>query len=144
MASFFKAMRKLPLLEFVGMLLLGAGFSFAIGFVGIAFDDQRAKDEKPRIQQSVEEMKAKLTAVKIPDDQLAGLLKVHKSALVTEAVHMHLITSSFLILFSLLVASFGFSLILLGKLRAITPPSGELRTANQGAAVNSRPAELGH
>jgi len=120
MSRSLKAVRKLSLMEIVGMLLLVVGLCFAVGIVGVAFDDQRAKDEKPKIQQSVEDMKAKLTAAKISDDQVAGLLLVHKSALVTAAVHQHFIITSFLVLLSLLVASFGFTLMLLGKLRTTT------------------------
>ena len=90
-------------------------------------DKKSADDVKPKIQMSVAEMKRRLISAKVPDDQIVGLLRVHKSALVAESAHEHFIVSSFLILFSLVVASFGFTVVLLGKLspnKALQPTFG--------------------
>ena len=124
MTRFTRAVGKLPFMEIVGIFFAGVGVCFAIAVVGVAFDDNRASDEKPKIQQSVEEMKQKLIAAKVPEEQISGLLLVHKGALVTTAVHQHFIITSFLVLLSLLVALLGFTLILLGKLRANTRNRG--------------------
>ena len=112
--------RRLPLLEIAGIAMCGLGICFAVACVGLGLDSQRAKGEKTRIEQSVEEMNKKLRGAKIPDDQIAGLLQIHKRTLAVEAVQEGFIITTFLLLLSLVVASFGFSLVLLGKLRMLS------------------------
>ena len=73
MTQFTRAVGKLPFMEIVGIFFAGVGVCFAIAVVGVAFDDNRASDEKPKIQQSVEEMKQKLIAAKVPEEQISGL-----------------------------------------------------------------------
>ena len=112
-----KKAKRLSFLELVGMLLLGLGLCFAIACIGVAFNDKQAKVAKPYIQQSVEEMRGKLIEANVPDDQIAGLLQIHRNALVVSAVHEHFFISYFLVLLSLLVASFGLTLLLFEKVR---------------------------
>lgn len=69
-------------------------------------------------------MKGKLVAANVADDQIPGLLRVYRSALAEHLAQQHLVIVGALVLFSLLVASFGFSLMLLGKLRAVGRTEG--------------------
>jgi hypothetical protein len=112
--------RKWPVLEIFGILLCGVGLCFAITFVGLGWSDEQLAKEKQQVATKLDEMKSTLTAAKIPAEQISGLLRVHKAALVAEATHTHFILLSFFILLSLLVSSVGLTVFLWGKLRALT------------------------
>ena len=74
-------------------------------------------------------MRSKLTAAKVPDDQIVGLLRIHKSALVAEAAHENLAITSVLFLLSLVIALFGFVLGLWSKMRALVAAKAFPETA---------------
>jgi hypothetical protein len=112
--------QKWPILEMAGIILCGLGLCFALAFVGVSYSEERITKEKQELMAKMDEMKTALTAAKIPEDQIPGLLRVHKSALVSETTHMHFIILSFFVLLSLLLASVGLTIVLWAKLRAFT------------------------
>jgi hypothetical protein len=117
MSKLTQSIRILFSMEVIGLLILGIGLSFACASIGLAFDDERAKAKKPEIDEQVQEMRLKLVAANVGEDQMDGLLSVHRSALIANAVLLHLGISAFLFLFSLLVSLFGSSLVLFAKLK---------------------------
>lgn len=112
--------RKWPVLEMFGIFLGGVGLCFAVIFVGLGCSDEQLAKEKQQVATKMDEMKSALTAAKIPAEQIPGLLRVHKAALVAEAAHEHFILLSFFILLSLLVSSVGWAVFLWARLRAFT------------------------
>jgi hypothetical protein len=112
--------RKWPILELVGVAICGMGLCFALGFVGVSYSEDRVAKEKQELLARMDEMKIALAAAKIPEEQIPGLLCVHKSALVSETTHMHFIILSFFVLLSLLIASVGLTIVLWAKLRDFT------------------------
>ncbi len=113
-------------LHLLGLFLCGMGVCFALTFVALGFSHEEVAKQKHRLLAQVDEMKSALTAARVPDDQIAGLLRVHKAALVTEATHEHFIILSFFVLLSLLVASVGLIVMLWAKLRAVLAPNEAL------------------
>jgi len=107
-------------LELSGALLLCAGFSFAVAGIGIASSERFVERDRERLAQELDGMKTKLVAAKVADDQIVGLLRVYRSAVVQQLAQQHLLIVGALILFSLLAASFGFSIMLWSKLRALS------------------------
>jgi hypothetical protein len=107
-------------LEIFGILLCGVGLCFTITFVGLGWSDEQLAKEKQEVVTKMDEMKIALTAAKVPAEQISGLLRIHKAALVAEATHTHFILLSFFILLSLFVSSVGMTVFLWGKLRALT------------------------
>ena len=107
-------------MELVGITLCGLGFCFALTFVSVSYSEKRVAKEKQELMAKMDEMRSALTAAKIPEEQMLGLLRVHKSALVSETTHMHFIILSFFVLLSLLLGSVGLTIVLWAKLRAFT------------------------
>jgi hypothetical protein len=120
-------------LEIFGILLCGVGLCFAIMFVGVGYSDEQLAKEKQQVVTKMDEMKSALIAAKIPTEQIPGLLRVHKAALVAESTHTHFILLSFFILLSLLGSSIGLTVFLWGKLRAAT--RDERTTADAQIAI---------
>lgn len=118
MSRSIEAARKPSCTEIAGMVVLISGLCLALVFILLAFDDKDLQANKLEVQKSVEEMKTNLVAARVPDNQVAGLLRIHKNARANEVGNQHFIVVSFLFLSCLIVASFGFSLMLFGKLRA--------------------------
>jgi hypothetical protein len=112
--------RKWPVLEIVGIALCGIGLWLALAFVGVSYSEKQIAKEKQEVLARMDEMKGALTAAKIPEEQIPGLLRVHKSALVSETTQRHFIILSFFVLLSLLIASTGLTIVLWAKLRALT------------------------
>src|SRR5437899_8118304 len=110
--------RNWPILELAGMFVCGAGLCFALAFTGLSYSEERLAKEKQQLTAKMSEMKTALAAAKIPEEQIPGLLRVHKAALVSDSIHEHFIILSFFFLLSLLVASLGLTLLLWAKLRA--------------------------
>jgi hypothetical protein len=106
-------------LEAIGYLLCWLGFCFALLFVVVCCSEKRLAKEKHEFVIGVAEMKTALIAAKVPEEQIPGLLRVHKSALANHIAHMHFIVLSFFVLLSLWVALLGLVLQLWGKLRAL-------------------------
>jgi amino acid transporter len=113
-------LRGLPLLKFFGAFLIWAGLSFAVAGVSIAASERFIERDRVRLAQELDGMKSKLVAAKVAENQMEGLLRVYRSAVVQQLTQQHLMIVASLVLFSLLVASFGFSLTLLGKLKALS------------------------
>jgi len=113
-------LKKLPLLEMLGILLVGLGLCFSITFVGVGCSEERLAKEKQQVAAKMEEMRSALAAAETPAEQVPALLRVHKAALVSASTHEHFILMSFFVLSSLWVASIGLTAILWAKLRAIT------------------------
>ena len=90
--------RKWPALELFGILLAGTGLCFAIAFVGIGFSEEQLVKDKRQAALKLDEMRNALTAAKIPEEQITGLLRVHKAALAVSTSHEHFIVLSFSIL----------------------------------------------
>jgi len=108
------------LLEMFGILLCGTGLCFAIIFAVMIFSDEDTiAKEKREVATKMEEMKSALTAAKVPIEQIPGLLRIHKSALIVEKTHEHFILLSFFILSSLWLASTGWTVVLWARLRAL-------------------------
>src|SRR5437773_1220286 len=116
--------RRLPLLELLGVLLIGAGFCFAVAWGGKCFSKQEIEQEKSEAVLELENVKSNLLASKIPEDQIAGLLRLQKRAIVGETTVRRFAILSSLALFSLTVASFGFSIVLWSRLRALRLEAG--------------------
>lgn len=112
--------QKWPILEILGVALCGVGLCFALAFIGVSYSEERMAKEKLELMANMDEMKSALTAAKIPEEQIPGLLRIHKRALVSETTLMHFIILSFFVLLGLLVASVGLTIVLWAKLRAFT------------------------
>lgn len=102
-----------------GILLCGAGLCLALGSVGASCSQEMLLHEKQQLLGQLDEMKNVLVAAKVPDEQIGGLLHVHKAALVSEAAHEHFIVLSFFILLGLSVSSVGLTVVLWAKLRTL-------------------------
>lgn len=111
--------RKWPLLELLGISIAGVGVCFAISFIGIGYSQERTAKEKGQLMASMDQMKRILVEAKTPEEQIPGLLRIHKAALVSEANQKYFILLSFLVLLSLLVASIGVIIVLWAKIRSI-------------------------
>ncbi len=116
--------RRPPFLELLGFLLLGMGFCFAVAWGGKCFSKQEIEQEKAEAVRELENVKSNLIAAKIPEDQIAGLLRIQKRAIVGETTVRRFAILSSLSLFSLMVASFGFSIVLWSRLRALRREEG--------------------
>ena len=103
--------------EIAGIFLCGVGVSFALTFVGLGFSEEILTNQKHRVAESVKEMKSALATAKVPDDQITGLIRIHKAALASQAAQEHFLALAFFILLSLLVAAFGFTVILWARFR---------------------------
>jgi len=113
-------------LQLFGVFLCGSGLCFALAFVGLGFSHEEVTKQRHRLLAQMDEMKNALVAAKVPEEQIPGLLSVHKSAVVTEAVHEHFIILSFFGLLSLLVSSLGLTVVLWAKLRKFCSPNEPL------------------
>jgi hypothetical protein len=122
MTQAIKQPRKWLLVQLLGMFLSGVGLCFALAFVGVHYSEERLAKEKQQVATKMDEMRGALTAAKVPAEQIPGLLRVHKAALVRETTSEHFIILSFFILLSLLVSSMGLIVTLWAKLRALSPP----------------------
>jgi hypothetical protein len=111
--------RRPPLLELFGVVLCGAGICFAVAWGGKLFSKQEVDQEKREAMLEVENVRSNLVAAKIPEDQIAGLMRVQKRTIVGEAVGQRFAILSTLSLLSLIVASFGFSVVLWSRLRTL-------------------------
>jgi hypothetical protein len=100
-------------------LLCGAGICFAVAWGGKLFSKQEIEQEKRDALLQLENVKSNLVAARIPDGQIAGLMTIQKRAIVGEAVAQRFAILSTLALLSLIVASFGFSVVLWSRLRAL-------------------------
>jgi hypothetical protein len=109
---------KLLLFELVGISLCGIGLVFALAVISVSFSEERVVKEKQQLMAKMDEMKRALTAAKAPEEQIPGLLRIHKAALVSNASHKHFIIPSVLVLLSLLAASVGLTLVVWAKFRA--------------------------
>jgi hypothetical protein len=101
------------------MLLLGAGICFAIAWGGKCFSRQEIEQEKAEALQELGVIKSNLAAANIPAEQTTGLLNVQKRAIAGEATLRRFAILSSLTLCSLIVASFGLSLILWSRLSVL-------------------------
>jgi hypothetical protein len=127
MTQTIKEGRKWQLVQLLGIVLSGMGLCFALAFVGVNYSEQRLAKEKQHLMAKMDEMKSALTTAKIPPEQIPGLLRVHRAALVSETTNEHFIILSFFILMSLLVSSVGLLVVLWAKLRALSPPNPALQ-----------------
>jgi hypothetical protein len=121
--------RKRSVLELLGILLCCIGLCLTITFVGIGFSGEQLAKEKEQVDTEMAEMKSALAAAKIPAEQIPGLLRVHKAALVTKTSHEQLFLVSFFVLLSLLMSSAGLTFFLWGKLRTFTIDDERTKTA---------------
>jgi hypothetical protein len=112
--------RKLPPLEILGLLFVWLGISFAIAFPAVGFSEDHLAKDKQQIAAKMDEMKNALSAAKIPDEQIIGLLKVYKVVTAEDVGHEDFILMSFSILLSLLTALFGWVIVLRARLRTVT------------------------
>lgn len=119
MKSTSKRIRKWPILEMFGIFLCGGGLCIALASVGVSYSQEMMTREKQQLLGQVDEMKAALVAAKVPDDQISGLLRIHKATLVNEASHEHFIILSFFVLLGLLLSSVGLTVMLWAKLRIL-------------------------
>ncbi len=113
-------------LEVFGVFLCGMGLCLAFAFVGVGISHEQVNKDKQRVLAQMDEMKSALIVAKVPEEQIPGLLRVHKAALVTEAAHEHFIILSFCVLLSLLVSSVGLVVILWARLRTVLSPNKSL------------------
>jgi hypothetical protein len=118
--------QKRTALEVFGVLLCGMGLCFAVGIVGVSYSQEEVVKEKHQLLTQIHEMKSALAVAKVPEEQIPGLLRVHKAALVSEATHEHFIILSFFVLLSLLVSSVGLIVMLWAKLQAIVQSNKSL------------------
>ena len=107
-------------LDIFGVLLAGGGLACAVISVGIAFSKERLAEDAMQIDRKINEMKIALTTAKIPAEQIPGLLRVHRAAVVSDASLTHFFIVSFMFLLSLVAALVGLIIILWGKLCAST------------------------
>jgi hypothetical protein len=121
--------RKQSALKLFGILLCILGLLLTAEFVGIGFSDMPRATAKEQVDTEMAEMKSALTAAKIPAEQIPGLLRVHKAALVTKTSHEQLFLLSFFVLLSLLMSSAGLTFFLWGKLRTFTTDDERTKAA---------------
>ena len=119
--------RKWLIVEVLGICVFGIGLCFALASIGVHYSEERLAKEKRQVATKMDEMRGALTTAKVPAEQIPGLLRVHKAALVRETTNEHFIILSFLILLSLLVSSVGVIVTLWAKLRALSPPNPALQ-----------------
>ncbi len=110
-------------MQLMGILLTGMGLCLALAFVGINCSEERLAKEKQQLAAKMDEMKSALTAAKVPPEQIPGLLRVHKAALVSETTNEHFIILSFLVLLSLFLSSVGLIVSLWAKVRTLSQPN---------------------
>jgi hypothetical protein len=127
---------KWHIVHLVGISLVGVGLCFAVAFGGLNYSEERLAKEKQQVAAKMDEMKSALAAAKVPPEQVPGLLRVHKAALVRGTTNEHFIILSFSILLSLLVSSVGLIVALWAKLRVLLPPNPQ-GGANGGQPVHS-------
>jgi hypothetical protein len=111
--------RKSRALELLGLVLLGLGLCFTVASVGIGFSNEVILQDKERILRETHEMKTALVASKVPEDQIPGLLRVHKDLLAGQTAQQDLMIMSCMALSGLIVASFGSSLMLFSRLKSL-------------------------
>jgi len=119
------ALRRVLKFELLGVVLLGLGLCFAVASVGIGFSNEVILQDKERILRESHEMKSALIAAKVPEEQIPGLLRVHKDLLAGQTAQQDLMTTYSMALLGLIVACFGSSIVLFSR----------LKTSAQGAQV---------
>ena len=127
MTQTIKQPRKWQLVQFLGILLSGMGLCFALAFVAVNYSEERLAKEKQQLTAKMDEMKSALATAKVPPEQIPGLLRIHKAAVVSESTNEHFIILSFFILLSLLLSSVGLIVVLWAKLRTLSSPNPALQ-----------------
>jgi hypothetical protein len=123
---------KWHVLHLAGICLAGLGICFAVALVANSYSEQRLAKEKQQLVTGMDEMKSALATAKVPSEQMPGLLRIHRTALLREVNNEHFIILSFSVLLSLLVSSVGLTLALSANFRAVLPPNPALQAPVAG------------
>ena len=107
------------MLEFIGISFCILGLCAAITFVAAVFSPEQLTKDRQQVLAQVDEMKQALVAAKVPEEQIPGLLRVHKAALANTIGCEDFIVLYFLVSLSLWVSSLGLIIALWAKLRVL-------------------------